>query len=179
MRGYFGIGVEGISKLHNVGAVLRSAHAFGASFAFAVAPAADLRQLDQADTSQAIDQVPFYAVPTIDDLSLPAGCRLVGIELMDESIDLPSFRHPPQAAYILGGERVGLTPETLARCDFVVKIPMRFSLNLSVAGALVMYDRLLTYGKFAPRPVRPGGPVEPPPVHIHGTPVFRRRRGGE
>jgi len=34
MRGYFGIGVEGISKAYNLGAVLRTAHAFGASFAF-------------------------------------------------------------------------------------------------------------------------------------------------
>ena len=29
-RGYFGIGVEGVSKSANVGALLRTAHAFGA-----------------------------------------------------------------------------------------------------------------------------------------------------
>ena len=34
MRGYFGIGVEGISKSFNVGNLFRSAHAFGASFVF-------------------------------------------------------------------------------------------------------------------------------------------------
>ena len=29
-RGYFGIGAEGVSKSANVGALLRTAHAFGA-----------------------------------------------------------------------------------------------------------------------------------------------------
>ena len=36
MRGYFGIGVEGISKEMNVGNLFRSAHAFDASFVFTV-----------------------------------------------------------------------------------------------------------------------------------------------
>jgi len=36
MRGYFGVGVEGISKSYNLGAVLRTANAFGASFAFTI-----------------------------------------------------------------------------------------------------------------------------------------------
>ena len=31
-RGYFGIGAEGISKPMNLGALMRTAHAFGASF---------------------------------------------------------------------------------------------------------------------------------------------------
>ena len=37
MRGYFGIGVESISKPMNVGNLIRSAHAFGADFFFAIA----------------------------------------------------------------------------------------------------------------------------------------------
>ena len=36
MRGYFGIGVEGISKTMNVGNLFRTAHAFGASFVFTI-----------------------------------------------------------------------------------------------------------------------------------------------
>ena len=93
---------------------------------------------------------------------------------MDDSIELPSFRHPRQAAYVLGPERGGLSPELVARCDHIVKIPTRFSLNLSLAGALVMYDRLITLGRFAPRPVRPGGPTEPLPPHVQGGVVQRR-----
>ena len=36
MRGYFGIGAEGISKPMNLGNLIRSAHAFGASFVFLI-----------------------------------------------------------------------------------------------------------------------------------------------
>jgi hypothetical protein len=46
----------------------------------------------------------------------------------------------------------------LARCDHVVKIPTRFCINVSLAGALVMYDRVLSMGGFRDRPVMPGGP---------------------
>jgi tRNA G18 (ribose-2'-O)-methylase SpoU len=35
-RGFFAIGVEGISKAVNLGNLLRSAHAFGASFVFTI-----------------------------------------------------------------------------------------------------------------------------------------------
>ena len=34
MRGYFGVGADGISKAMNLGNLLRIAHAFGASFFF-------------------------------------------------------------------------------------------------------------------------------------------------
>lgn len=175
MRGYFGIGVEGISKPANVGALLRTAHAFGASFAFTIAPITDIKAFRAADTSEASKAMPLYTYPDVGALDLPAGCDLVGIELMDESIELPSFRHPRRAAYVLGPERGSLSPELVERCAFVVKIPTRFSINLSLAGALVMYDRLISLGRFAPRPVRAGGPAEPLPPHIHGQPAFRTR----
>lgn len=177
MRGYFGIGVEGISKPANVGALLRTAHAFDASFAFTIAPVADLKAFRAADTSEAARSLPLYTYPDAASLELPAGCQLVGVELMDESIDLPSFRHPRQAAYVLGPERGSLSPDLVARCAFVVRIPTRFSINLSLAGALVLYDRLISLGRFAPRPARPGGPGEPLPPHVHGAPAFRRRDG--
>ena len=171
-RGYFGIGVEGVSKPANVGSLFRSAHAIGASFVFTVA-ADYTRQRSGSDTSDAAAQVPFYAYPDISALSLPNSCRLVGVELINDAIDLPSFHHPSQAAYVLGRERGSLTPEMLARCDHVIKIPTRFCVNLGVAGALVMYDRILSLGRFAPRPVRAGGPTESLPDHVHGRPVFR------
>ena len=46
-----------------------------------------------------------------------------------------------------------LSPALLERCRHVVRIPTRFALNLAVAGALVLYDRLLQHGRFAERPV--------------------------
>ncbi len=176
MRGYFGIGVEGISKPANVGAVLRTAHAFGASFVFTIAPDTDIAAFRASDTSETAKSVPLYTYPDVDSLDLPKGCDLVGIELMDDSIELPSFRHPRRAAYVLGPERGGLSPELVARCSHVVKIPTRFSINLSLAGALVMYDRLISLGRFAARPERPGGPAEPLAPHVHGAPQFRPKK---
>ncbi len=168
MRGYFGIGVEEISKARNLGALMRTAHAFGASFVFTVAAAYSRRVTADSDTSKAHKHLPFYEFPDVRSLLLPEGCALVGIELLDDAIDLPSFHHPPNAAYVLGPEKASLSPAMLARCDHVLRIPTRFCINLGLAGGLVMYDRMLSTRRFAPRPSRPGGPVEPLPRHAHG-----------
>jgi tRNA G18 (ribose-2'-O)-methylase SpoU len=175
MRGYFAIGAQGISKPMNVGALLRTAHAFGASFVFTVGAATGRVDFGTADTSDVARNLPLYRFADAASLSLPEGCRLVGVELLDEAVELPSFRHPRQAAYILGPERGNLSEELMERCDFLVQIPTRFAVNLSVAGAIVMYDRLISFGRFGQRPVAPGGPAEPVPEHVHGRPVFRKR----
>ncbi len=78
--------------------------------------------------------------------------------LLDEAIALPSFRHPLQAAYVLGPERGSLSDELLARCDFTVKIPTSFCVNVAMAGAIVMYDRIKSLAPFADRPISEGGP---------------------
>lgn len=176
MRGYFGVGVEGISKPMNLGSLLRSAHAFGASFAFTIGAVFDARAAASADTSAAVASLPFHDYPDLAAFRLPHGCRLVGIELMDEAIELPSFTHPPQAAYVLGAERASLSPALVERCDFVVRIPTRFSINLAIAGTLAMYDRMISLGRFAERPVRAGGPSAKRAVHTHGAPLWQKRR---
>ncbi len=173
-RGYFGIGVEGVSKSANVGALLRTAHAFGASFCFTIGAGFDARAGRTADTADTPVHVPLWRYPNSGALALPQGCILVGVELLDEATELPSFRHPLSAAYVLGPERSGLSPEVLAQCRHVVRIPTKFSLNLAVAGALVLYDRMLQHGRFAERPVASGGAPPPPPAASHGDPVFRR-----
>lgn len=150
-RGYFGIGVEGISKAMNLGALMRTALAFDASFVFTVNAFHRLREIRKSDTSKALSHLPFYEWGGVNEMALPEGCRLVGVELIDEAVELPTFRHPPAAAYVLGREKGDLSPEMLARCDHVVRIPTRFCVNVSVAGALVMYDRLLTSRRFADR----------------------------
>jgi tRNA G18 (ribose-2'-O)-methylase SpoU len=173
MKGYFAIGVEGVSKARNLGAVMRTGHAFGASFVFTVGAANSAREMFQTDTAKTAVNVPYYDWATIDEMVLPRACQLVGVELDDTAVDLPSFRHPRAAAYVLGRERGDLSPEMVARCAHVVKIPTRFCLNLSVAAAITLYDRTLCLGGFAERPVRPGGPLEEK-VHIWGPPRMRR-----
>jgi len=175
MRGYFGIGVEGISKQSNLGAVTRTAHAFGASFTFAVSEAIEISEIGTVDTSNSLKSVPFYKFSSVEELLLPTGCSLVGIEITNDAIELPSFHHPRCAAYILGPERGMLSNQMLDCCDYVVKIPMRFSINVGLAGALIMYDRMLSMGRFAPRAQRPGGPIESKPVPVFGQPAWVRK----
>lgn len=154
-RGYFAIGAERMSKALNLGNLMRSAHGFGASFTFTVG--ATYQALEaRADTSKGQTHLPHYNWDSLDDMVFPDGCQLVGIELIDEAIDLPSFRHPLRAAYVLGPERGSLSPELVSKCGYVVKIPTRFCVNVAMAGAIVMYDRLTTLAKFAERPVSVG-----------------------
>ena len=175
MRGYFGIGAEGISKPMNLGNLIRSAHAFGASFVFLV-DAHYTASSALSDTSQTEKQLPLYRFDAVEQLMLPNNCALIGVELLDHATELPSFRHPLNAAYVFGPERSSLSAAMVARCDHVVQIPTRFCINLAAAGAVVMYDRLLSLGRFAPRPVRAGPPTEPLRPHVHGKVIMRRRR---
>lgn len=172
-RGYFAIGAEQISKPMNMGNMVRSAHAFGASFVFTVGAAHDLLNVG-SNTSKSPLHVPLYHWEGPGDMALPQGCRLVGVELVDDAVDLPSFRHPLQAAYILGPERGVLSPEILQACDHIVKIPTAFCINVAVAGAIVMYDRVRTLGRFAPPPVGETGPIEALSGHAHGGRRTRR-----
>jgi tRNA G18 (ribose-2'-O)-methylase SpoU len=164
-RGFFGIGAERISKSLNLGNLMRSAHGFGASFTFTIG--ATYQALEAlADTSNAVKHVPHFNWASVDEMALPQGCRLVGVELLEEAIDLPSFRHPMRAAYVLGPERGRLSEPLLARCDYLVRIPSGFCVNVAMAGAIVMYDRIRTLGRFAPRPLSEGGPAEPRPARV-------------
>lgn len=181
MRGYFGIGIDGASKEGNVGNLVRTAHSFGAQFAFVVNPkvvahTGETVTADYADTSKSQSQIPFYQYDSVTEVEVPLGCRLVGIEITDDAVDLPSFRHPTQAIYVLGGERTSLSDEMAARCDDMIKIPTKFSLNVATAGAIVMYDRLRLLGGFAERPLMPGGKPVPKPEHVHGGHFSRRER---
>ncbi len=157
-RGYFAVGVEGISKPMNLGAIMRTAHAFGAAFVFTVGAHHRARQVQKSDTSSTFEHVPYYDWQTIDDMAFPKGVQLVGVELTDDAVDLPVFRHPKMAAYVLGRERGSLTPEMVARCDHVVKIPTKFCVNVGIAAAITLYDRSLCLGGWPARPIMPGGP---------------------
>jgi len=157
MRGYFGVGAERISKAMNLGAVMRTAHAFGASFVFTIDAHHRAREVALSDTSKSDSHVPLYAWKSLDEMQLPKGCVLVGVELDDRAVDLPRFRHPLCAAYLLGPEKGDLSDAAKALCAHLVRIPTRFCVNLSVAAALVMYDRTLALGGFPARGHSAGG----------------------
>lgn len=153
MRGYFGIGSEGLSKAHNLGVILRTGHAFGASFAFTVGSELDGKNIHQTDTSRSSSHLPYYQWPDFDPSRFPEGCVLVGVELTDDAVTLPSFRHPLNAAYILGPEKGSLSQPVQDACAHIVKIPTAFCLNVGIAAALTLYDRSILFGGNAPRPL--------------------------
>lgn len=72
-----------------------------------------------------------------------AGSRVIGVELADEAIrlaDLPVADR--RTVMVLGHEATGIPPEALDALDCAVEIPMvgtGHSLNVSVAGSLVLY----------------------------------------
>jgi tRNA G18 (ribose-2'-O)-methylase SpoU len=159
-KGYFAIGAERMSKALNLGNLMRSAHAFGASFTFTVG--ATYQALEaRADTSKGQWHIPHYNWASAAEMGLPQGCKLVGVELIDGAIDLPSFRHPLRAAYILGPENGSLSDELVGKCTYVVRIPTSFCVNVAMAGAIVMYDRVKSLARFADRPIGEGGPKHP------------------
>lgn len=172
MRGFFGIGVESGDKSGNLGNLMRTAHGFGASFLFTVGR--DYNRDDTfSDTSRTDREVPLFRFEDVDDIMLPERCVLVGVELTEDAVDLPSFTHPRQAAYVLGRERGSLSPEMLARCAHVIRIPTSFCLNQATAGAVVMYDRVRMLGRWPVRPVTPRGEAQPLLEHRYGDPIFR------
>jgi tRNA G18 (ribose-2'-O)-methylase SpoU len=176
MRGYFAAGVDGVSKPMNLGNLMRIANAFDASFFFTINARVKLSEA-QSDTSRTDGTIPLYTYKTADEFRLPTGCRLVGVEITEDAVELPRFRHPQRAAYVFGAERMSLSPEILSRCEFVVKIPMKFSINVGMAGAIVLYDRLISQGGFGGRPIAPGREApDIPPAHKWGAPIIRSRK---
>ncbi len=176
MRGYFGVGVDGISKPMNLGNLSRIANAFDASFFFTVAPHVKLSDAE-SDTSRAQRAMPYYHFRSIDEFRLPIGCKLVGVEITEDAVELPRFKHPQSAAYVFGAERLSISEAMLSRCAYVVKIPMKFSINVGMAGAIVLYDRLISLGGYPPRPLMTGGPqADLPSPHKWGAPLVRDHR---
>jgi len=152
LRGYFGVGIENSSKQMNAGNLFRTAHAFGASFLFTINTEYSVRKA-KSDTSLAPRNIPWYDFDSAKHLKLPGGCILVGVEFIEEAIELPVFRHPTNTAYIFGPEMGSLSKEILDRCTYLVKIPTNFSLNVATAGAIILYDRIRTIGDFGRRPI--------------------------
>jgi len=88
--------------------------------------------------------IPTFIYKDFEDFNShrPHDCKLVGIELMDTATPIKDFKHPKQACYLLGAEDNGLTKEAIAACQELVYLPGTRSLNVSVAGSIVLFDRI-------------------------------------
>jgi tRNA G18 (ribose-2'-O)-methylase SpoU len=149
VEGYCAIGVFRGKTEHNLGTLWRSAYILGAAYIFTV----DHRYKKQpSDVVKAWARIPLFHYKSFDDLlnNIPHDCRLVGVELTDKAIMLDEFDHPKRAIYLLGAENEGLSQEILDKCHYVIKLAGHSSLNVGVAGSIVMHDRALKMGGSLP-----------------------------
>lgn len=145
-RGFYGVGVVGSKTATNVGTLWRSADALGAAFVFT----AGRRFPQQAsDTVKAWRHTPMFEYADGHDLidHLPYSCVPVAVEIVPRARTLDGYTHPERACYVLGAEDTGIPPSVLDRCRDVVVIPGSHSLNVAVAGSIVLYDRLAKAGR--------------------------------
>ena len=137
---FFGIGILNGKTPENLGVLWRSAQNLGASFIFTIGN----RYAKQAsDTHNAVKSMPYFHYETFQDFfrNLPKGARIVGVEMTENSEILEDFKHPRRCVYLLGAEDHGLTKEAIDQAHFLVEFPSKMSLNVAVAGSIVLYDR--------------------------------------
>ncbi len=149
--GFYGIGIHCARSEENVGTLWRSAYILGAAFIFTVGGRRYHHQ--GSDVTQAWTKIPLYHYEDIDDLRrhLPHDTRLVAVEMAPDAHPLPDYRHPEQAVYLLGNEQSGLPEPVVAACHETLCLPGHFSLNVAVAGSIVLYDRVAKHGRELPR----------------------------
>lgn len=122
----------------NVGTVLRSAVAFGASSVALGPGCADPYGPKAVRASMGA----VFEVPLARADAVPAALPGETIAL-DAHADAPPLRGPltAPATLLVGAERTGLPPELLAACDRVVRIPIRSeSLNAAMAATVALYE---------------------------------------
>lgn len=140
-KGYFGIGVERIKTSYNWGTLFRTAQIFGADFIFMIGGRFEPQS---SDTMKSYRHLPAYSYESVEDFNKhrPYSCPVVGIEMTDDAIPIGEFNHPKQAIYLLGAEDNGMSKAALEICQHVVCLPGKRSLNVSVAGSIVLFDRI-------------------------------------
>ena len=139
--GYFGIGILNMKSWVNYGTLFRTAQIFEADFVFVIG---NRFKRQSSDTMKSWKHIPTFYYPTFEDFNnhRPFDCKLVGIEIDTKATELKQFIHPKQCCYLLGAEDHGLTQEAIEKCQHLIFLPGERSLNVAVAGSIVLYDRI-------------------------------------
>ncbi|BDD07055.1 RNA methyltransferase [Aureibacter tunicatorum] len=142
---YFGIGIFRPKTKENLGSLWRTAHILGASFIFVI----DAKYKKQnSDVLKVWSKIPLFQYETVEAFlqTVPYSCKIVGVEIDDNAIPIGEYEHPDRAVYLLGAEDNGLTKELKKKCQDIVVLPGDYSLNVAVAGSIVLYDRVNKLG---------------------------------
>jgi tRNA G18 (ribose-2'-O)-methylase SpoU len=147
-----------ITKEHNVGSLVRTAHAVAAEEVLLIGERE--WNVEAARTAELYTTV--TRLPDADAFRSHLEKRrlnLVAVELDHRSVNLFDAEYPERPCFLLGAELGGIPEELLDRADLVVQIPqwgLVPSLNLAVAGSVVLYD-FLGKERHADRLERPMG----------------------
>lgn len=138
---FFEVGIYNTKTKANIGTLWRSAFQLGAAGIFTIGKR---YQQQPSDTPKAMRSIPLRHFETFDDFmnQLPSMSVLIGVET--GGVLLSKFTHPEQAIYLLGAEDYGLPEEVLSRCSGIVSLEFvnMPSYNVSIAGSLVLYNRI-------------------------------------
>ncbi len=138
--------LDQVSDPHNVGAILRSAAAFGIGAVVTLERGAAQESGTLAKSaSGALEIVPLISVSNLAqaiELLKKDGYWVYGLD-GEAKQTIGQVKFDAKTALILGAEGRGLRRLTAERCDMLVKIPMSGqmeSLNVSNAAAVAMYE---------------------------------------
>lgn len=142
--------LEGISDAANVGAILRSAAALGVDGVLLSPTCCDpLNRRAVRVSMGSVFQVPWTYLEGWPEPGLSLlksqGFSTVALALTENSvpIDDPKLAEAERLALVLGAEGDGLSPATVAQCDYTARIPMGHgvdSLNVAAAGAVAFWE---------------------------------------
>jgi len=138
--------LDGVEDPHNLGAIVRTAHAAGAGAV--VIPerrAASVTDVVAKAAAGALEHLPIVRVTNINRALEQLKEQEYWIYGLDErgTEQYDRIDWAAKAALVLGGEGKGLHDQVRKHCDLLVRIPMAgkiSSLNVSVAAGVVLFD---------------------------------------
>ena len=147
--------LEDVMNPTNIGAIIRSAAALHMDALVLTSACSDPLYRRAIRVSMGnVFQIPWTYFPKGADWTNQLhqlGFKTVAMALKEDSLDIydPRLQQEDKLAVVLGTEGDGLAAETIAHCDYPVRIPMSHgvdSLNVAAASAVAFYQLALLNG---------------------------------